>query len=187
MTFQEAVVTCFRKYADFKGRASHSEYRWFALFTRVVGGSAFVAFGVLALLGHPVLGLAVVLPVGVVLALPMEAVIWRRYHDMGRSGAWSFLKTGLWRPGDPGWNMYGPPPGGEVSVEHRAATSTLAASRRVTPTRAAPSIAAVFVPCPGCGKVINREVGRCPYCRSDLEANSRWGRRRGFTPPSPPE
>ncbi len=34
------------------------------------------------------------------------------------------------------------------------------AARKSTP--------AVFVPCPGCGKVVNQEVGRCPYCQADL-------------------
>jgi uncharacterized membrane protein YhaH (DUF805 family) len=32
MTFQESIRTCFAKYADFSGRASRSEYWWFALF-----------------------------------------------------------------------------------------------------------------------------------------------------------
>ncbi len=30
--------------------------------------------------------------------------------------------------------------------------------------------APVFVPCPRCGMVLNQEVGRCPYCRTDLAA-----------------
>jgi len=32
MQFQEAVKTCFNKYAEFKGRASRSEFWWFVLF-----------------------------------------------------------------------------------------------------------------------------------------------------------
>ncbi len=168
MTFRESVVTCFRKFADFKGRASPSEYQWFALFTTVADGSAFVAFGVLLFLGHPTLGAAVVLPVWLLLAQPMEAVTWRRYHDMGRSGVWSVLKTGLTKPGDPGWNQYGPPPG-ETSGEQLAATSS-PAPRRVTPTPGIPQAPAVFVPCPGCDRSVNQEVGRCPYCLTDLGA-----------------
>ena len=36
MSFTEAIKTCFRKYIDFSGRASRSEYWWFILFT-VIG------------------------------------------------------------------------------------------------------------------------------------------------------
>ena len=45
MTFQEAVVSCLSKYADFSGRARRSEYWWFSLFSLVVTG----ALGLLAL------------------------------------------------------------------------------------------------------------------------------------------
>jgi uncharacterized membrane protein YhaH (DUF805 family) len=36
MTFGQAIATCFRKYADFTGRASRPEYWWFLLFTVIV-------------------------------------------------------------------------------------------------------------------------------------------------------
>jgi uncharacterized membrane protein YhaH (DUF805 family) len=36
MTFGQAIATCFRKYADFTGRASRPEYWWFALFAGLV-------------------------------------------------------------------------------------------------------------------------------------------------------
>ena len=32
MTFQDAVKTCFQKYADFNGRAGKGEFWWFMLF-----------------------------------------------------------------------------------------------------------------------------------------------------------
>ena len=166
MTFRQAIVTCFRKFADFEGRASPSEYAWFRRFFGVAAGSGLVAVWALWSTGHVGWGIAVWLLFMVVVGTPMEAVTWRRYHDMGRSGAWSMLKTGLRRPGDLGWNQYGPPPG-ETSGEQPAATSS-PAPRRVTPTPGIPQAPAVFVPCPGCDKVINRDVGRCPYCRTDL-------------------
>ena len=36
MNFITAIKTCFRKYADFSGRASRSEYWYFALFIALV-------------------------------------------------------------------------------------------------------------------------------------------------------
>ncbi len=32
MDFQTSIKTCFKKYADFSGRASRSEFWWFELF-----------------------------------------------------------------------------------------------------------------------------------------------------------
>lgn len=169
MTFWQAVFTCFRKYADFNGRASPTEYRSFSLFAGVADVAAFVAFIVLLSFGQGAVGAAVLLPVWLVLALPMEAVTWRRYHDMGRSGVWSMWKTGLEKPGEPGWNRYGPPPGEGETGEQPSPTSAPAAPWWAPPpTSATPPAPAVFVPCPGCGKQVNREVGRCPYCQTDL-------------------
>jgi len=36
MTFTSAIATCFRKYADFSGRARRSEYWKFMFFTMIV-------------------------------------------------------------------------------------------------------------------------------------------------------
>jgi hypothetical protein len=36
------------------------------------------------------------------------------------------------------------------------------------PAPAAPTTTTVSVPRPGCGKQVNRQVGRCPYCRGEL-------------------
>jgi uncharacterized membrane protein YhaH (DUF805 family) len=45
MTFREAVATCFRKYADFGGRASRSEYWWFSLLQALVAWPTFGGMG----------------------------------------------------------------------------------------------------------------------------------------------
>jgi hypothetical protein len=44
LTFFEAIVTCFTKFAEFNGRASRSEFWWFALFvTLVTAGLMYVS------------------------------------------------------------------------------------------------------------------------------------------------
>ncbi len=98
-TFVEAIKVCLTKYVDGKGRASRSEYWYFALFTFIVD----VATG----------GFAAILTV-----LPSITVSVRRLHDIGKS-AWALLWVLLpvigWivlivyavRPGDPHTNLYG--------------------------------------------------------------------------------
>ena len=83
MTFGNALGTCFKKYADFHGRASRSEYWFFTLFVLVLLvalrlGARWYDDSVLARL------------VGLALALPVLAVGTRRLHDTNRSG-WTQL------------------------------------------------------------------------------------------------
>ena len=79
MTFIESIQTCFRKYADFKGRASRSEYWWFTLFVVLVS----IAAGLLGDAANALVALA--------LFLPYLAVSARRLHDTGRSGWWQLV------------------------------------------------------------------------------------------------
>ena len=44
MTFTDAIATCFRKYADFNGRARRSEYWKFMLFTTIIEALSGVIF-----------------------------------------------------------------------------------------------------------------------------------------------
>jgi uncharacterized membrane protein YhaH (DUF805 family) len=74
MTFQEAVKTCFTKYADFNGRASKEEFWWFFLFLFAV---AVVLHFVSDMLGS-LFSLATLVP-----ALAVGA---RRLHDTDKSG-----------------------------------------------------------------------------------------------------
>ncbi|MGN6388959.1 MAG: DUF805 domain-containing protein [Burkholderiaceae bacterium] len=87
MTFTESIQTCFVKYADFRGRASRSEFWWWSLFTLVVGVS-------LATISDR-LNLAFTLAT----LLPGCAVTARRLHDTGHSG-WLQL---LWLVPILGW------------------------------------------------------------------------------------
>lgn len=87
MTFGESISTCFSKYATFDGRATRSEYWWFALFTFL----ASVILGMISETASGVFSLAVL--------LPSLAVGARRLHDTDRSG-WFLL---LWLLPVIGW------------------------------------------------------------------------------------
>lgn len=132
MSFPEAIKTCLRKYAVFGGRASRSEFWWFAL--------AYYAFFLLILPLLVVMGrgstsdqapsdsavetaayFVVGLAFYVGLLLPYVSAAVRRLHDTDRSGWWWFivfipfgvivLIVLLASRGDSGSNDYGPSPG----------------------------------------------------------------------------
>ena len=73
VTFFESIVICLAKYADFNGRASRSEFWWFALFVTLVTGA-------LTYLSE---ALASVFLVAVL--LPLMAVGVRRLRDAGQN------------------------------------------------------------------------------------------------------
>jgi uncharacterized membrane protein YhaH (DUF805 family) len=113
---QKAVKVCFKKYADFSGRAARPEFWWFVLFQ-------FVVSVVLGLVSPQLQGLA-----GLAMLLPGLAVGSRRLHDINKT-AWLLL---LWlipvlgwilliywaaQPGDAAANKYGEPPAGRTPVE----------------------------------------------------------------------
>jgi uncharacterized membrane protein YhaH (DUF805 family) len=79
MTFQESIQICFKKYADFSGRASRSEYWWFVLFTSIVSVVLTLAGGEIA---SGIFSVATL--------IPSLAVGARRLHDLGKSG-WFLL------------------------------------------------------------------------------------------------
>ncbi len=79
MTFQESIQTCFSKYATFSGRASRSEYWWFALFCAL----GCTAAGVLDDKASALFMLGTL--------LPSLAAANRRLHDTGRSGWWQLV------------------------------------------------------------------------------------------------
>lgn len=121
MQFKEAVHTCFKKYADFKGRASRSEYWYWTLFTLIVS----VALAILSVAmwdgapdSAPSNILGNLFTYGTL--LPALAVAARRLHDVNRSGWWILIAfTGIgillllfWyvQKSDEGANDYGERP-----------------------------------------------------------------------------
>lgn len=79
MTFVESVQTCFKKYAEFNGRASKSEYWWWILFVIVASLAG-------QMLGDVAGGL-----VSLATLLPSIAVAARRLHDIDKSGWWQLV------------------------------------------------------------------------------------------------
>ena len=88
MNFIQSIKTCLRKYADFKGRASRSEFWWFQLFLIILEVG-------LTTLDHLILGFTwdnsitpLATGLDIVTVIPLAAVTARRLHDIGRSGWW---------------------------------------------------------------------------------------------------
>ncbi len=114
VSFGQAVNMALNKYCDFNGRASRSEYWWFALFCFIVGAIAGVIGGIINI---------TLLPTICVLALllPSLGLGVRRLHDIDKSGWWIFLQlipvVGtiiliIWfvKESQPVPNQYGPVP-----------------------------------------------------------------------------
>ena len=87
MDFKQALETCLKnKYADFSGRASRSEYWWFAL-------GMFIVNVVINLIGRaaPMVGLILAVVFCLAVIVPALAAGVRRLHDTGKSGWWLLL------------------------------------------------------------------------------------------------
>ena len=112
----EWYLGCFKKYADFSGRARRKEYWMFTL------------FNIIAAVLVSIIGLLIKFPwLSVIYSLavlvPSLAVIVRRLHDIGKSGGWFFISFVPFVGGiillvfecmdsQPGENAYGPNPKG---------------------------------------------------------------------------
>ncbi len=121
MGLKEAVISVFNNYANFSGRARRSEYWYFCLFSGIV--TAVLS----TLAGNPENGRNIFTVLAslfsIVVFIPNLAVIWRRLHDIGKSGlnyfwvilpliGWILLIVWLCRDSMPGDNRYGPNPKG---------------------------------------------------------------------------
>lgn len=105
--FVEAVKLFFKKYAQFRGAASRSEF-WYAylgsiliqlipLAVMFIGAMVMAAgtqvdqYGYTTQTGNPALlliGAFLWMVVGLACIVPMLAISWRRLHDSGKSGVW---------------------------------------------------------------------------------------------------
>ncbi|WP_427133146.1 DUF805 domain-containing protein [Pseudarthrobacter sp. S9] len=93
-TFQQAVQRFFKKYATFSGRASRSEYWWWALVSFAVGiviniimsaGMTTTASGAAALGPGAVVGIILAVIWGLATIVPSLALLARRLHDVNLS------------------------------------------------------------------------------------------------------
>ena len=76
MNFPNSVKSGFRNYANFKGRASRSEFWWFILFGQVIQTVSQNISATIASL------------ISLGLIIPNLSVQFRRLHDIGRSAKW---------------------------------------------------------------------------------------------------
>lgn len=122
MQFQSAVVSGFRNFATFSGRASRSEYWYWVLFAILVAIVSSILDAMMFASSQTIEGLT-----SLILFLPGLAVSVRRLHDIDRSGWWfliAFTIIGLilllvWAcaRGTAGPNRFGPDPlAGQVPV-----------------------------------------------------------------------
>ncbi len=120
LSFGEAVNKALaQNYCNFSGRASRSEYWWYALFTMILG--AVIGF-VLGIFGAGSTAVSVIQGlVSLALLLPGLGLCVRRLHDISKSGWWIFISLVpllgailliIWfcKPSDAGMNQYGPEP-----------------------------------------------------------------------------
>ena len=97
MTFQGAIVSGYKNYADFQGRSSRSAYWWWTLFQMIASTAIALVFGYGAMTVDPNT-MAMAYEGGIVVnlwalanMLPNLAISVRRLHDIGRSGWWLLL------------------------------------------------------------------------------------------------
>jgi uncharacterized membrane protein YhaH (DUF805 family) len=103
-TIVEAVTRFFKKYADFSGRASRSEFWWFYLAYVVVAGAIVIPLNAAGITSVTVTadnqlvygpGYWIVWTISMIVTLallvPFLAISWRRLHDTNRSGGYYFV------------------------------------------------------------------------------------------------
>ena len=82
----EAVASFFSNYANFKGRATRSEYWWCAL----VAGLCYIPV-VFVMAFLDIVGLLLIAAFYIAIFIPALALSVRRLHDTNRTGWWCFL------------------------------------------------------------------------------------------------
>lgn len=86
VTFTEAIQKALvQNYCNFDGRASRSEYWWYALFTFILSAA------ISLICGRDTFGEIVSCIVSLALLLPGLGLAVRRLHDIGNSGWWIFI------------------------------------------------------------------------------------------------
>ena len=90
MDISTSIKVCFKKYAEFLGRASRSEFWWFALFCFIGGIVTAVVDAMILGYSSESYGPTNII-FTVVTFLPGIAVGARRLHDINKSGWWQLI------------------------------------------------------------------------------------------------
>ena len=89
MDLQTSIKTCFKKFAEFNGRASRSEFWWFTLFYLIVVIVAAI-FDSFFVDNSQNMGPVEIVST-LILLIPSIAVTARRLHDVDKSGWWMLI------------------------------------------------------------------------------------------------
>lgn len=91
--FGEAISRAFSNYCNFSGRASRSEFWWFALFNYLVAMAIYSPNIYFVILGRGYsVGIQIVYYLYcLAVLLPSLGLTWRRLHDIGKAGGWYFI------------------------------------------------------------------------------------------------
>jgi uncharacterized membrane protein YhaH (DUF805 family) len=159
MNFGQAISAGFLNYANFRGRASRSEFWFWALFNNIL---QIVAIAIDSMLNTE-------LPIAVWVVMlatyiPTFAIGVRRLHDTDRSGWWILISCipliGLififiwWATGGTdGPNRFGPDPLANPSSNQQFAPRIQGGTKK----------------CPGCPETIRAGAKVCKYCGYDFE------------------
>lgn len=121
--FGEAISRAFSNYCNFSGRASRSEFWWFALFNYLVAMAIYSPNIYFVILGRgDSVGIQIVYCLYcLAVLLPSLGLTWRRLHDIGKAGGWYFiglipivgaiiLLVWLCKDSEPCENRFGPVP-----------------------------------------------------------------------------
>ena len=84
--FGEAIRNFFKQYATFSGRATRSEYWYMVLFNIFANIGIWVIFLIL-----PEVAAVFEFLYNLAILIPSFSIVWRRLHDIGRSGGWYFI------------------------------------------------------------------------------------------------
>lgn len=130
--------------------------------------------------GHPIAAFLAALLLAVAVSAGLLVGLWavRRQEDLPDWAwdlVWAFLAAAwvgifwvAWRVGTKRRGEHAPvSPSPDLPFRHPAAPSAGPHSRPVSPPDPAR-----FVPGPGCGRTVNRQVGCCPYCQTVVEGGS---------------
>ncbi|MDE6271958.1 MAG: DUF805 domain-containing protein [Muribaculaceae bacterium] len=91
--FGEAIKSFYSQYANFSGRATRAEYWWVALYLCLlyIIPYSFVLGAEMQGEQPSLFWSAILAIIGLVNIVPSLALVWRRLHDIGKSGAWYFI------------------------------------------------------------------------------------------------